>query len=179
MGNVEAHHDCWRGCALHSEHDDAWEEIKHNWDWGWPTPHSDVVVHLTRGTARCHECLAPGEDPSPWCNCRHDETCLGPCANCAHYPQHCSTPGKGLKEEIRRKNEVTGPIADAADNWAANNPMCFKIALTGRPFVVTVDPNKPLQLGTTDWDRRLLRLVLQDAVRKLDTAITRGDDRES
>jgi hypothetical protein len=40
----------------------------------------------------CNECLSPNEDPAPWCDCRDDEQCKGPCRKRAHNPQvhqHC------------------------------------------------------------------------------------------
>ena len=38
----------------------------------------------------CVECLTdPTEDPRPWCDCREDETCKGPCRQRAHNPNVC------------------------------------------------------------------------------------------
>ena len=35
----------------------------------------------------CSECST--EDPRPWCDCREDETCKGPCRQRAHNPNVC------------------------------------------------------------------------------------------
>jgi len=36
----------------------------------------------------CPECTVD-EDPAPWCDCQHDETCKGPCRQRAHDPERC------------------------------------------------------------------------------------------
>jgi hypothetical protein len=44
----------------------------------------------------CLECVAPDEDPAPWCDCQPSETCggRGPCRRRAHEPARCPTPGR-------------------------------------------------------------------------------------
>lgn len=39
-----------------------------------------------RPEAPCYECIEGDEDPRPWCDCQHGETCCGPCRFHAHDP---------------------------------------------------------------------------------------------
>ena len=59
--------------------------------------------HGRRG-APCFECIdvANNEDPSPWCDCRDDETCAGPCRRMAHAPAFHGTPGDASIAERQR-----------------------------------------------------------------------------
>lgn len=41
------------------------------------------------GVRICPECLRGDEDPAPWCDCRPDERCAGPCHWRAHAPDRC------------------------------------------------------------------------------------------
>jgi hypothetical protein len=36
----------------------------------------------------CSECTTV-DDPAPWCDCRGDERCIGPCRKRAHDPERC------------------------------------------------------------------------------------------
>lgn len=45
------------------------------------------------GSDPCRNCIMdPTEDPAPWCDCRSDETCSGPCRRLAHDPARCPVP---------------------------------------------------------------------------------------
>lgn len=44
----------------------------------------------------CDECVSGDEDPAPWCDCRDDETCTGPCRRRAHDPTRCPVNGNAL-----------------------------------------------------------------------------------
>lgn len=61
--------DCGTGCT-DDPHQDAVEVA------------AEMVVAL-----HCDECC--DEDPAPWCDCRDDETCKGPCRKRAHDPDRC------------------------------------------------------------------------------------------
>lgn len=37
----------------------------------------------------CPGCIQGDEDPAPWCDCRDDETCKGPCRRRAHEQNRC------------------------------------------------------------------------------------------
>lgn len=41
----------------------------------------------------CPECTID-EDPAPWCDCRGDERCAGPCRKRAHSPESCTAGGR-------------------------------------------------------------------------------------
>lgn len=53
-----------------------------------PTP---VIIQpeLSAAKTGCQECIEPDEDPAPWCDCRSDETCKGPCRRRAHAAERC------------------------------------------------------------------------------------------
>lgn len=43
----------------------------------------------TANAPSCMECIFGNEDPAPWCDCRSDERCKGPCRRRAHDPKDC------------------------------------------------------------------------------------------
>jgi hypothetical protein len=62
----------------------------------WPMPRYTGIMfpgepgyrHGEHGRSRppCYECVDDDEYPAPWCDCREDETCKGPCRRQAHDP---------------------------------------------------------------------------------------------
>jgi hypothetical protein len=50
--------------------------------------HREMVHAWSADQAPCFECIdeASDEDPRPWCDCRDEETCPGPCRQQAHFP---------------------------------------------------------------------------------------------
>ena len=64
-------------------------------------PETDTVHHgfpceVEGATLWCVDCIAPGEDPAPWCDCNPDETCMDAAVACrrrAHDPDQCPHAG--------------------------------------------------------------------------------------
>lgn len=72
----------------------------------------------------CPECVAPDEDPLPWCECADStDTCTGPCRQRAHNPDRCPVgPGHlalvadlraKIKEQARTMTEVAVTVTEA------------------------------------------------------------------
>ena len=67
-------------------------------------------------TLWCHECIAPDEDPLPWCDCDPGDTCMDSgkaCRRRAHDPEQCPhAPPDGaapLDDQARDEAERTEP----------------------------------------------------------------------
>lgn len=76
----------------------------------------DILAHYGCMGDVCRECLDGSEDPSPWCDCRDDEVCDGPCRQRAHDPKSCpalaATPLMGFTATL-----VRGDNASLSDIW--------------------------------------------------------------
>jgi hypothetical protein len=89
--------------------------------------------HPPTGTSHpCFECLIdPTEDPAPWCDCRSDEECKGPCRRRAHAPEHCPNRPDGQEAFDKAYGEemcdncaplLAGASADRVDGTNSEMP---------------------------------------------------------
>jgi hypothetical protein len=69
-------------------------------------------------TLWCIECVAPNEDPAPWCDCQPDETCIDSAVACrrrAHDPDQCRMSPDYHRDPVTDGDEPEHPVSTVID----------------------------------------------------------------
>lgn len=101
-------------------------------------------------TLWCHECIAPGEDPLPWCDCSPGEDCMDaavPCRNRAHDPVECSA--------------YVADEPPVADEPITSGPLTLAGGIRGMD---TVEPEQPGPDESGPFDATLSLAELREAL---------------
>ncbi len=128
----------------------------------WQQPVSDLVdqpplpASMLGPNQHCPECLDPGEDPRPWCDCLDGEACKAGdmCRNRVHDPLQCPTlprilaepgtpPCKICDHEIRG---YVSTLAQCDKGCVCSTALCWP----GEPALIEPDPIVSYLKGDTD-----------------------------
>lgn len=148
----------------------------------------DPMNRRTATTYPCWECLNPGEDPAPWCNCRPgEEPCEGPCRHRAHEPEDCpNVPrtwepttllyclagdhiriGQDESDVLRSSSgawhaHIVSSVLPSGKTWDKVTPwehMGLRLDLSANPGFQEYLPNVPCEISCTAERKAILLLM--------------------